>query len=296
MNDKKQAILIMCHNDFYILEKSLELLDNEKIDFYIHIDAKTKDFNYDKINNIVKKSKVFYTDRINTVWGTFSLIEVELILIKEALKNGDYLYLHLISGSDLPIKPVNEIINYFNSKYPMEFVGFNDFDYIKEHMLNRIKYFNFLTDNFRYDMEERNLYAKIIELQKKSGVDRLKDVDIDIRVGANWFSITNELAKYVLTKESLIKRIFSYGYCADELFLQSIVYNSPFINNVCREYTNDNLNCKRLIDWERGSPYVYKEEDYNLIMNSTAIFARKFSTSIDKNIIDMIYTKLKDNN
>lgn len=296
VEDKKQALLIMCHNDFYILEKSLELLDNPKIDFYIHVDAKTKDFDYDKINSIVKKSKIFYTDRINTVWGTYSLIEVELLLIKEALKNGDYSYLHLISGSDLPIKPVNEIINYFNSKYPMEFIGFNDFDFIKEHMLNRIKYFNFLTDNFRYDNEERVLYSKLIDLQRRAGVDRLKDVDIDIRVGANWFSITKELAEYVLTKESLIKRIFSYGYCPDELFLQSIVYNSSFMNNVCREYEDDNLNCKRLIDWKRGSPYVHKKEDYDSIMNSSAIFARKFSTSVDKDIIDMIYNNLKEYN
>ena len=99
IENKKQALLIMCHNDFYILEKSLELLDNPKIDFYIHVDAKTKDFDYDKINSIVKKSKIFYTDRINTVWGTYSLIEVELLLIKEALKNGDYSY--LCNGSRL---------------------------------------------------------------------------------------------------------------------------------------------------------------------------------------------------
>ena len=293
IEDKKQAILIMCHNDFYILEKSLELLDNPKIDFYIHIDAKTKDFDYDKINSIVKKSKIFYIDRIEAIWGNYSLIEIELMLIKEAQKNEDYSYLHLISGSDLPIKPVDEIISYFNKKYPMEFIGYNDFDGIKESMLNRIKYFSFVTENFRYDNEERELYSKLMDLQRKTGVDRLKDVDMDIRVGANWFSITNELAKYVISKESLIKRLFSYGYCPDELFLQTIVYNSSFINNVCREYTNDNLNCKRLIDWNRGSPYVFRSEDYEQIMNSSAMFARKFSTSIDKNIIDMIYMNIK---
>lgn len=53
----KQAILIMCHNDFYILEKSLELLDNENFDFYIHVDSKVNDFEYEKYKNIIKKRK-----------------------------------------------------------------------------------------------------------------------------------------------------------------------------------------------------------------------------------------------
>jgi hypothetical protein len=63
---------------------------------------------------------------------------------------------------------------------------------------------------------------------------------------------------------------------------------------VCRKYENDNENCKRLIDWKRGTPYVFKKEDYNMIMNSNTMFARKFSTIVDKEIIDLIYDKLKN--
>lgn len=66
--NKKQAFLICCHNDFYILEKSLELLDNENFDFYIHIDAKVNNFDYAKFNNIIKKGSLFYTKRrINVI-------------------------------------------------------------------------------------------------------------------------------------------------------------------------------------------------------------------------------------
>ena len=39
-------------------------------------------------------------------------------------------------------------------------------------------------------------------------------------------------------------------------------------------------------------PYTFTKNDYNEIMSSTAIFARKFSSSVDKEIINMIYRKL----
>lgn len=34
-NMKKQAILIMYHNDYYILEKLLQQIDNEKFDYFL---------------------------------------------------------------------------------------------------------------------------------------------------------------------------------------------------------------------------------------------------------------------
>lgn len=291
---KKQAILIMCHNDFYILEKSLELLDNENFDFYIHVDSKANTFDFSKISKIIKKGKIIFTKRINVTWGTYSQIETELLLIKEALKHEDYLYLHLISGSDLPIKKSNDILEYFETNYPLEFIGYNDFNGINEHMANRIRYFHFIQENFKYDSEAKDNYIKNINLQKKVGVNRIENENFQLRVGANWFSITSELAKFVISQEPLIKSMFSYGYCADELFLQSIVYNSPFFKNVCKQYENDNENCKRLIDWKRGNPYIFKKNDYEEIMNSTAMFARKFSTSEDVEIIDLIYNKIKE--
>ena len=47
----KHAYLIMAHNEFYILEKLLKLIDDERNDIYLHIDKKAKNFNFDKIKN-----------------------------------------------------------------------------------------------------------------------------------------------------------------------------------------------------------------------------------------------------
>ncbi|NLC18426.1 MAG: hypothetical protein GX757_04270 [Clostridiales bacterium] len=87
------------------------------------------------------------------------------------------------------------------------------------------------------------------------------------------FSITHQLAKYIISKESWIRETFKYTTCADEIFLQTIAYNSGFASNII----NDNL---RFIDWKRGSnssPYIFRISDYNELINSKSLFARKFN-------------------
>lgn len=70
--------------------------------------------------------------------------------------------------------------------------------------------------------------------------------------------------------------------CADELFLQTVAMESPLRETII----DDSL---REIDWERGKPYTYRSDDYELLMSSHNLFARKFSSDIDKNIIEMVY-------
>ena len=107
--------------------------------------------------------------------------------------------------------------------------------------------------------------------------------------GCNWFSITGDFARYIVQNMQKWKTVFEYSYCADEVFVQTIFVNSPFKNNLFMKNCNNNhLACARLIDWERGNPYVFRKEDFELIKSSSAMFGRKFSLDIDPEIVDMI--------
>jgi len=54
-------------------------------------------------------------------------------------------------------------------------------------------------------------------------------------------------------------------------------------------------NALRHIDWNRGLPYVWHKNDYNELINCNDLFARKFSSEVDRDIIDLIYNQLKGN-
>lgn len=111
------------------------------------------------------------------------------------------------------------------------------------------------------------------------------------RKGANWVSITDDFLKYVLSKEKWVLKVFRYSFCADELFIQTILYNSDFYKNICSLKNDDYLSLKRYIDWKRGAPYTFKLRDYDDIVNSKCFFARKFSTKVDDKIVQKIYEK-----
>ncbi|MFQ8997133.1 hypothetical protein [Allofournierella massiliensis] len=75
----KHAILVMGHGNLSIVEKYMQILDDERFDFYIHIDKKSADDGR-CLADICKKSRVFFTERIPVYWGHHSQTKTEMIL------------------------------------------------------------------------------------------------------------------------------------------------------------------------------------------------------------------------
>ena len=286
----RHAILVMAHNQFEILEKIIKVLDHERIDFYVHIDKKVKDYNINKLYKIPKKSQLYLTDRINVIWGDYSQIECELMLLKKSSSNQNYQYYHLISGTDLPLKNIEYILNFFDKNKGTEFVHFCQYGECDKRILQRVDkyYFHFKKGN--------HLTSKIHHLldyiQKKLNISRTSNSDLIYSYGANWFSITDELTNFVIKNEKMIRKNFRYSLCADELFLQTLVYNSSFYEKTYFKKYNipesDYHSICRCIDWNRGEPYVWKTDDFDELITSDYLFARKFDINEDSKIIDLI--------
>lgn len=296
----KHAYLIMAHNDLYILEKLLSLIDNEHNDIYLHLDKKMKNINLDNLKKSVKKSPIYFIKRQNVHWSSYSQIKCELSLLKTATQNNKYSYYHLLSGVDLLIKNSETIYNYFEENLGTEFISYKSFKDTTSEELQRIKYYHFLNGNARHKNKLiRNIsnlvHDKMITIQKKNRIDRLRKNNLEIRKGANWFSITDDLARYVVSKEKEIKKMYNHTNCADEIFLQTIVYNSKFKDKISKKYSEEHQNAKRHIDWNRGNPYTYTIKDYQELITCDEFFARKFSSQADREIIDKIYKTLKGN-
>ena len=291
---EKHAYLIMAHQQFELVKKLLILLDNPHHDFYLHIDAKAEDINKEYFTSCLHYSKVYFVPRIKVYWGDQSQMKAELILLKEAAPK-HYHYYHLLSGSDLPLRPSEEIYNFFENNYDKEFVHFNSINPNKK-VLDRIAIYHPLQSKVNNTFF-RKMNSLCIRTQHLFKVNRLKKVSFKIGYGANWFSITDKLAQFVLSKEDFIHRYFYSGYCADELFLQTIVLNSKFLDNLYLPCTNkdDYHSIQRLVDWSRGSiknPYVFRMEDFELLKSSEYLFARKFDSKIDSDIISAMFDYL----
>lgn len=289
---EKHAYLLIVHEYNYVLETLIKCLDNEKNDIYIHVDRKTKEFPFKKLERCIKKSKIIFIPRIDVYWGGYSQIKAEIELLKNAKKNREYSYYHLLSGADLLLKSSDEIYAFFQKNYGKEFIGVEQKEF---NSYFRIYYYHL--EKLTSKRDKLRLLRKIIQLvfvylQKLFFIKRNKK--IIFFKGSNWFSITNNLVEYILKNEKNIEKIYRYTFCADEIFLQTLVMNSEFKNNIYKlKNNNDSESAMRYIDWNRGFPYIFKKEDFNILMESDMLFARKFSDRIDKDIIDMIYKKVK---
>lgn len=49
----------------------------------------------------------------------------------------------------------------------------------------------------------------------------------------------------------------------------------------------------RFVDWKRGGPYVFRNSDYEELLNSKMIFARKFDCECDAEIVKRISNRGK---
>ena len=68
-----------------------------------------------------------------------------------------------------------------------------------------------------------------------------------------------------------------YTLCPDEIFVQTVAWNSPFKNHLFN-LNDENMGNMRLIDWKRGNPYVWDQDDLTELERSEKLFARKFSS------------------
>ena len=285
---KKDAYLIMSHKIDMTLLTLLRMLDSPMNDIYIHMDKKCKVQN---INESIPKliySNIIFTERTSVAWGGFSQINAELILIKEATKNNSYRYYHLISGEDLPLKTAEYIYNFFDKNKGKHYIRFSK----KFEGGYRVRYWYLFQECIG---RKRNCYWLInkilIILQKVVGVNRNKDVTFF--KGTNWFSITDDLARYVLSQEDWIKKTFKYTFMCDEVFLHTIVQNSHFKDTLFYNKPDNSLkSIMRVIDWERGKPYIFRSEDYEDLVASDMLFARKFDCQVDSEIISQIASNI----
>jgi len=281
------AYLILCHNNFEQLCLLLELLDDERNDIYIHVDKKVKDAPFDMLKSAVKHSDIRFVKRVSVTWGGYSLIQAEMELFKAAA-SGDYAYCHLISGVDLPLKSQDEIHAFFNALGEKQCITYDPI----ENCLDRLQYYYFLQEIIG---RKRDLIIKLLRrvqrlilwLQRVLGVNRIKGREAEFYKGTNWVSVTGAFAKFLTENEALIRKQYGFTRTADEIFIQTLAMKSPFRDSL---YTHG----VHYIDWERGEPYTFTAEDFELLINSGKPFARKFDCRQDSEIIQRIYNHVKN--
>lgn len=280
----KIAYIMLVHKNFDQINMNINKLIDEYNDVYIHVDTKNEDLYRYLEDKYREHEKVhIIKNRVHVNWSGFSVVRATLNLI-EAVKesNKEYNYVNLLSGQCFPIKSNDEIREFLSKNKGSEFIEYRDITDSKSASFT-LKRYNF----FRERKNIRKLYVRIIDniirrLQRPF-IYRNNFIGMRLYRGSQWFTISYDCMLYVLNyieENPWIFKDFKYTLTPDEHFFQMLICNSPYKEKI----VNNNL---RYIDWSLGgnSPKVLTMTDLDMLTNSEKLWARKFDTQKDRELL-----------
>ena len=269
--------LILAHEAPGQILRLINSLQHNEADFFIHIDQKTA---IEPFLSLIRFNNVYFVkNRAKVYWGTYSVVRATLYSLEEILSfSKNYSHINLLSGSDYPLRPTQEIHDYFNENSDTAFIHYKDIEKEWPNVIYRTKKYYF------------GDYLKIGSVTFGILINKLfplrKVVNDFILVGhSQWLTITPKHAEYILkyiNENPEVKRFYRLSLVPDESMFHTILFNSPLKETI----VNNNL---RYIDWSENKdhPKTLKMEDIDSLRMSGKYFARKFNPA-DTDILDYL--------
>jgi hypothetical protein len=294
----KIAFLIMAYKNPEQLGRLIQNLNSKYSVFYIHIDKKSNMSEFRDVLSILNNHvEINLLPRFNSYWRGPGIIYAILQGLRIALKDKNINRIVLLSGQDYPIKSLSYIFDFYE-----KYAGKNFISYFK---LPSNNWFNgglIRINNYHFRMfgktfisppvsDPVHLYSKIF--YKIVRICFIKPREFPkglVPYGgfAHW-QITAESAKEILDfvdKRPEYLKFHKYSWVPDELFFQTILLNSKN-DAILDSFINNDLTYYK---WIKNKPQaeILRVNDYDEIISSNKLFARKFDLCIDSQILDMI--------
>ena len=273
----KHAYLILAHNEPELLSLLVERLDDVRNDIYIHFDRKL---------SVLPDIKTLHAglcilkDRVDVRWADVSMLEAEYKLFHAVVDSGcEYSHHHLISGVDLPLKNQDYIHSFFAQHQGKEFVGLHQRP-MNSHADRALHYWHPFTRSFRGSgcvfAIKRILRYLVIQTQVLLGIRR--NTTIPFHKGGQWVSITRGLIDYLLEQEERAFTIFSRSFGADEYFVPTLIWDTPFMERLF-DATDESRGAMRYIGWRADGQLIdFTPQDLPALQQTEYLFARKFNS------------------
>ena len=269
------AFILLCHKDpDAIIRQALSLT---AVGDYIaiHFDASADAAAFKTIQTALgdHPNVTFARKRIKCGWGEWSLVQASLYAVEaavEAFPRATHFY--MLSGDCQAIKTA-EYAHAYLDRFECDFIESFDFfesDWIKTGMKEeRLIY--------RHYLNERNnkwLFYKSLELQKRFGLSREIPEELEIQIGSQWWCLRRNTIEAILEfikSRPDVKRFFSTTWIPDETFFQTLVRHLvPEQEIECRTLTF-------LMFSDYGMPVTFYNDHFDLLLSQDFLFARKIS-------------------
>ena len=296
------AYLISAHTDAPQLKRLVDALHSDA-QFFVHVDKKS-DMN--AFTSILQRKNVhFVENRIDVVWGTIRQVEDQMSLIKAVL---DYPLgfdrIFFLSGLDYPLWSNEHITTWLEAHHDQEFIAGYCMDTealpADQRLLYQVPrpFLDLKCLNRRWNERLRVLCRKV---KKWTGVRKPLSFTVDgehwqLYKGADWWCVSQGLLAHIYhayTNKPEIRRYFADSFAPSETLPQTIAFNSPQWTSKCILHEGEYPGLTRLTHLHCivYDPVikVMDETDYDMLMASGKMFARKFISGKSDQLIQLLH-------
>jgi Core-2/I-Branching enzyme len=276
----KIACIIMAHKEPQQIERFIKKFIHLPFDFFIHLDKKINRQHFDYLAAL---PQVFFVKkRIRVRWASYNFFQAEIQSFKEVLDCGiQYDYISVMSGQDYPIKPVSDFYEFLQKNQGRNFISYEDDGIWWSRAVTRINKYHFTNFGFRGRYRIQFLINALLPARKFP-------LPYTLYGGprAMCMTISRDCADYIvgfMGSNKNLRRFLRFTWGADEFMIPTLIMNSTFKQTVI----NNNF---YYIDWSKGgaSPKTLTTADYERLLASDKMMARKFDIQLDEEILDLL--------
>ena len=213
----------------------------------------------------------------STLWGGYSLVDVELQGIKELLKIGsEWKFFINLSGQDFPLMSQTHIQDFLSRNIGNDFIRAVNQSKIRPDTLSRIE---------NYSIEYSNMILR-------TPIKRPYLRGVTPYIGNQWMILSRKFCEYICYNPEVerFKRFYRNTFISDEGFFQTVIMNTSYKGII----VNDD---KRTIVWVpvgiiKLRPKDFTSKDAEFLLASQGLFARKFDETVDAGILSILESNL----
>ena len=275
----KIGYIIVAHTLPEQIVRLVRRLDSPHARFFIHVDRRAPEAVMAMVDReLGGVGSVRLLPRHRVHWAAFSPVLAALEGVRALLEWPERLdYGVLLTGQDYPLQPPSVI----------------------EHMLEEAEGRSFIshrpaTGRFLRRMTRYHWHGSVLGRRVRLPnrlmpltLRRSLPAGLEPHTGSAHWCLSRDCLEYVVARDPEIIRFFRRSAVPDEAFFQTILMSSPLAPTI----VNDDL---RYIDWseDRPSPRVLTVLDLEDMDASQALFARKFDSRLDSEVLDALDEKI----
>jgi hypothetical protein len=246
--------------------------------FVLHIDRRAGPKARDYLNSRLQSiDRIFYAPRVDSRWGSYNGAVAIANCIHTAVRElPDVDRCVLLSGQDYPISSNQNISRFFEENRGREFIEAFPIDITDQKQVGWSPFYRF-----------RRIHFWIGKQRYKLPLLRRGMPNVDVHHGSTWWALTGDAVRYLdieMKQNRSFNRYLRTGFLVEEVYVPSLIMNSPFAERV----TNYNVTFDQWTPDSGPHPKVLDATDFDRLVSSPRLFARKFDLQKDSRILDML--------